>query len=285
MKNIGSAVMIEHTLFSLPLAISAFLLETAGHPPIAKVIWILLAVFGARNAANALNRLIDRHIDEENPRTATRDLPTGKVKPYQLWIFTILCLMIFLLAAYKLNPLCLILVPVAFILIFGYSYTKRFTFLCHYWLGVTTSVAVMGSFLAISGSFAWEYFPLTIGAALWVAGFDIIYATQDIEHDRTVGLHSIPSRFGKNGALYIAGLSHMVTILAFILNGYLYQLHELYYIGVTISGIILVMEHVIAWKGNVKWIPLASYHLNQLLSPLFMIFTILDIYLLGNLNG
>ncbi|MBF9018884.1 MULTISPECIES: UbiA-like polyprenyltransferase [unclassified Oceanispirochaeta] len=284
-KGISTAVMIEHTLFSLPMAVSAFLLESSGRPAISRVLWILLAVFGARNAANALNRLIDHTIDEENPRTADRDLPAGRIKRLDLWLFTAFCTALFLLSAAMLNWLCLALVPVALILILGYSFTKRFTFLCHYWLGITSSVAVMGSFLALQGRFEWRFFPMTLGVALWVAGFDIIYATQDIEHDRTHCIHSVPAYFGKKGGLIISGLSHLGTLFFFSLNLLFFPLGFWYILGLAITALLLLSQQLIAWRGPVSWIPLASYHLNQLLSPLFLLFTALDIYLPGGLYG
>lgn len=284
-KGISRAVMMEHTLFSLPLAIVAFVSESGGKPQLSKVFWIILAVFTARNGANALNRIIDNKIDKANPRTSNRDIPSGRVKIRDLWIFIILCGLIFILSAWKLNTLCLLLVPVALILVGGYSFSKRFTWLCHYWLGVTCAIAVMGSFLAITGSFELRFFPLTIAASLWIAGFDIIYALQDIDHDRNHNLFSVPARFGRKGALYIAGLSHIGTILFFIINSFFYQFGAFYFVGVIIAALLLLSEHLLAWNGNLKWIPLASYHLNQILSPMFMFFTLLDIYLPGGIFG
>jgi len=284
-RGISRAVMLEHTLFSLPLAVCAFLLESRGRPRAVTVLWILLAVFGARNGANALNRIIDRKIDAANPRTAGRDLPAGRVNIRDLWFFTVFCGLLFLISAAMLNPLCLILVPAGAVLIGGYSFTKRFTWFCHFWLGVTCSAAVMGSFLALSGRFEIRYFPLTIGAALWVAGFDIIYALQDIDHDRGHGIHSVPARFGRRGALFIAGLSHLGTLFFFGINLFFFPLRFWFAAGLLLAALILAAEHLIAWKGDVKWIPLASYHLNQILSPLVLLFTLLDIYLPGGLYG
>ncbi|MBB6480310.1 UbiA-like polyprenyltransferase [Spirochaeta isovalerica] len=282
---IGSAVMIEHTIFSLPLAVMAFLLESSGKPEPMKVLWILLAVFGARNGANALNRIIDLHIDEANPRTAGRDLPSGRLKPFELGLFTAFCLGLFLFSAWKLNPLCLVLVPVALVLIFGYSFTKRFTFLCHYWLGITTSAAVMGSFLALRGAFELRFFPLTAGAALWVAGFDIIYAVQDIDHDRNEGIHSVPAFFGKKWGLDISALTHFGALVFWGANYFFFPLRIWYGIGLVAAAGLLAAQQLIARKGSIKRIPLASYHLNQLLSPLFLLFALLDIYLPGGLYG
>jgi len=283
--GVSRAVMMEHTLFSLPLAASAILLESSGRPALSKVLWIIVAVFGARNAANALNRIIDLEIDRANPRTADRDLPSGRVSSKSLWAFTFICGAMLLLAAFMLNPLCLALVPVAAVLIGGYSFTKRFTWLCHYWLGLTCSAATMGSFLALTGSFSLRFFPLTAGAALWVAGFDIIYALQDIDHDREAGLHSIPARFGKKGGLLLAGLTHAGTVFFFAVNIFFFHLGIWYMTGVAVVALILLAEHLIAWNGSIKWIPFASYRLNQIFSPAFLLFVILDIYLRGGMYG
>lgn len=277
--------MMEHTLFSLPFAVCAFLLESAGTPPVGKVVWILVAVFGARNAANALNRLIDHAIDAANPRTAERDLPVGRVTRIDLWLFTALCGLLFIVAAWRLNTLCLLLVPVAGVLVFLYSFTKRFTWLSHYWLGITCSAATMGSFLALTGRFELRYFPLTAAVALWVAGFDIIYALQDIDHDRRKGLHSAPARFGGLGALILAGLSHAGTLLFLVVSGFFYAGGFLYFTGVGCAGALLVAQHVVAWKGPMSRIPFAAYRLNQILAPVVMVFTVADIYLHGALYG
>lgn len=284
-QSIGRAVMIEHTLFSLPLAVAAFLLESGGRPGWRVTILVLLAVFGARNAANALNRLVDAEIDAANPRTANRDLPAGRVGKKELALFAALCGALFLAAAALLNPLCLALVPVAALLIGGYSYTKRFTWLCHWWLGVTCSAAVMGSFLALAGRFELRFFPLTGAAALWIAGFDIIYATQDIGHDRAHGLHSAPARFGRKGALALSALSHGGAVVLFAATGWIYRAGPWYAVGAAAAAVLLAAEQLIAAtepsrarKGKKDSITLAAYTLNQILSPVFMVFAALAVY-------
>ncbi len=280
-RGISRAVMMEHTLFSLPLALCALLMESGGRPGLSDSLWIFLAVFGARNGANALNRLIDREIDAANPRTSERDLPAGRVKALELWFFTAVCGALLLVAAWMLNPLCLALVPAAALLIGGYSFTKRFTWLCHYWLGITCSAAVMGSFLALAGRFEFRFFPLTAGTALWIAGFDIIYALQDIEHDRKNGIHSLPARFGRQGGLVLSGLSHLGALFCWSLTALFYPLRIWFFLGLGLAALILGAEHLLARKGEVRWIPLAAYHLNQILSPLLMVFVLLDLYLPG----
>jgi 4-hydroxybenzoate polyprenyltransferase len=277
--------MIEHTLFSLPLAVAAFLAESGGRPGWRASALILVAVFGARNAANALNRLIDVDIDAANPRTAGRDLVAGRVKAGQLAAFAAVGGLLFLAAAALLNPLCLALVPVGAAMIAGYSFTKRFTWLCHWWLGATCAAAVMGSFLALSGRFELRYFPLTVAAAAWVAGFDVIYALQDLEHDRAHGLHSAPARWGRVGALLLSGASHLGALAAFALHGVMYAAGPWYWAGLAAVAAILAAEQAIAWRGDQAKLPLAAYTLNQILSPLFLVFAALDVYWPGGRYG
>lgn len=278
--TIGDAVMIRHTVFSLPFAVAAVLLETSGRPPLDKVLWILVAAFGARNAANALNRIIDRRIDAKNPRTSSRPLPQGRISELELWLFTAAMLIMLIVGAAMLNPLCLALLPLAGIMVFGYSYTKRWTWLCHYWLGITCSAATMGAFLGISGAFHLRYFPITAGVALWVAGFDILYALQDIEFDRKEGLHSVPARFGANGARVIAALGHAGTILG---------LASIFFFwpspgpasaaAIALCAILLAAEHLVSRGGTEKHIRIAAYNINEILPFVFLIGVAIDVYL------
>ena len=288
-KGISRAVMLEHTVFSLPFAACALLLETKGRPGFSLSLWIFLAVFGARNAANGLNRLIDERIDRENPRTAERDIPSGRVSKTDMAVFIAACGMLFLVSAWMLNPLCLMLTPVAALLITGYSFTKRFTWLCHLWLGVTCSAAVMGSFLAVDPWAYIGYLPLTAAVALWVAGFDILYALQDMEHDRFHGLFSVPARFGLKGARLIAAACHGGTVLALGAVMFFYPTGFWYLAGVIVAAGILTAEHIIAgtYRGGTDTgqVKTAAYTLNQWLSPVFLLFATLDIYLPGCMYG
>jgi len=280
-KEYGEVVMFSHTLFSLPFALIGMVWAAEGLPSVDTVFWILIALVGARNGANALNRIVDKDIDKKNPRTANRHLPKGIVKEYEVWGIVVLCFLIFILAAYKLNTLCFLLSPVALSLFIIYSYTKRFTWACHLVLGVACAGAPVGAWLAVTGEFALA--PLILGAVvmLWVAGFDIIYGTQDIEFDRESGLFSIPARFGLNGALYISRLFHFMMIILLISLYFVMNRGWIYLVGISISAILLVLEHYMVSPANEKKMKIASYNINQVVSVLIFIFTMIDAYILS----
>ena len=273
--------MFRHTLFSLPFAVAAVLLETSGRPPRDKLFWIVIAAVGARNAANALNRLIDHDIDAKNPRTADRALPRGKISRRELWIFTIIMLLFLVIGAAMLNPLCVALLPLAAILVYGYSYTKRFTWLCHFWLGITCSAATMGAFLGISGAFHLRYFPLVAGVALWVAGFDILYALQDIDFDQSAKLHSLPARFGARRARLAAATSHLLALAGFASIIFFWPgLGWGTIAALGICAILLSAEHIVALGGTEKHIRIAAYGINEIIPFIVLCAVALDLYLL-----
>jgi len=277
--RISDAVMFSHTLFSLPFVLAAILLASAGRPDPLKLLWIVLASIGARNTANALNRLVDHQIDASNPRTATRALPSGRVKRTELWWFSLFMFALFVVSTAMLNLLCLTLLPVAAAFMFTYSYTKRCTWLCHYLLGFTCSMATMGGFLAISGHFELRYFVLMGAVALWVAGFDIIYARQDIAFDRSHRLHSIPERFGAQAATRIAQLSHLGTLVGFALLPLFWPLGWLYVLGLLLVFGLLVAEQILAAGNTQRHIQLASYGINQIVAVVFCMFLAFDVWL------
>ncbi|HEY8804997.1 MAG TPA: UbiA-like polyprenyltransferase, partial [Clostridium sp.] len=276
LKNYGELVMFSHTLFSLPFALIAMIWAANGLPSAITIFWILIALIGARNGANALNRIVDKDIDKKNPRTANRHLPKGIVNNYEVLGIVLLCFSIFIFAAYKLNTLCFVLSPVALFLFIIYSYTKRFTWICHIVLGITCGGAPVGAWLAVTGKLSLT--PIILGAVvtLWVAGFDIIYATQDIEFDRKMGLFSIPAKFGLKGALCISSLFHFIMILFLFSLYFIMQRGLIYLIGIFISAILLVVEHYIVSPSNQKKMKIASYNINQVVSVLLFIFTVLD---------
>jgi len=280
LKSYGELVMFSHTLFSLPFALIGMIWAAQGLPRAVTILWILIALIGARNGANALNRIVDKDFDKKNPRTANRHMPKGEVKNYEAWGIVLLCFSIFILAAYMLNPLCFMLSPVALFLFIIYSYTKRFTWLCHLVLGVTCGGAPVGAWLAVTGEFALA--PIVLGAVvtLWIAGFDIIYATQDIEFDREIGLFSIPAKFGLKGSLYISSLFHFIMILLLISLYFIMQTGWIYLLGIFISSILLTLEHYIVSPSNEKTMKIASYNINKVVSVLIFIFTMLDFIIL-----
>lgn len=281
-QDYGILVMFTHTIFSLSFAMISMLLAARGLPSLHRIFWILLAFLSSRTGANALNRLIDAEIDSMNPRTKFRQLPQGLISRREVLVFSLVCFALLVLSAGMLNPLCLLLSPLAIFLMTIYSYTKRFTFTCHIILGITSASAPVGAWLAITGKIDW--LPLFIGAAntLWVAGFDIIYGAQDYEFDRLNGLHSIPVTFGVKYGLYISSLFHFMAICSLILVGLLCgttQLGLLYYVGLAIISILLIIEHRIVTPDNLTHAKFASYSINQLVSVLFLIFGMASVML------
>jgi 4-hydroxybenzoate polyprenyltransferase len=277
---IGDAVIVRHTLFSLPFAFVAILLETGGRPLLRPLLLIVIAAAAARNAANALNRVVDADIDAKNPRTAGRHLPTGRLSKKELLVFTAVMGILLVASAAMLNWLCVALLPVAAILIGGYSYTKRFTWLCHYWLGIACAAAPMGAFVALSGRFELGYFALAGAVALWVAGFDILYALQDIDFDRREGVHSIPARFGANGARLISAVSHLGTVIGLAILPMFWELSWAYAAGVALAAVLLIAEHLVVRGGTARHVRIASYSINEVLPMVVLAATALDIYVL-----
>lgn len=277
LHDYGTLVMFSHTIFSLSFALISMLIASNGFPPGNKIFWILVAFLGARTGANAINRVIDAEIDKKNPRTAVRQLPQGLIKKKEVIIFSLACFALMVLGAYMLNPICLLLSPIALFLLTIYSYTKRFTWACHLVLGITSAAAPVGAWLAITGTITW--IPLLIGAAntLWVAGFDIIYGSQDYDFDTSNGIYSIPARFGVRNALGIAALFHLITLLILVIVGLITpQLNIIYFIGLSIITVLFLLEHKIVSPDNLSKVKLASYSINQLISITFLIFGVSD---------
>ncbi len=277
-RSYGKLVMFSHTIFSLGFALVSMLLAANGFPKFSTLFWILVCFLGARTGANAINRVIDAEIDAKNPRTANRQVPKGEMNKKEIVIFTAICFLIMLFGAYKLNMICLILSPVALFLMIIYSYTKRFTFLCHLVLGVTCACAPVGAWLAITGEITW--IPLVMGAAntLWVAGFDIIYGSQDYDFDKANNLHSMAVQFGVKNALLIAMLFHVLTVIFLIALGILAQeLGLIYFVGVLIISILLTIQYKLVSPTNLANVNIASYSINQLVSLTFLAFGLLDI--------
>lgn len=281
-KTYGQLVMFSHTLFSLPFGFIAMLLAAdKGLPPLRVFFWIVVALVGARNGANALNRLVDRKIDAKNPRTADRHMPKGEVRIKEVIFLVIICFGLLALAAYMLNPLCLMLLPAALILLFVYSYTKRFTWACHIILGIACGAAPVGAWIAVKGSINMPALILGGVVTLYVGGFDIIYGTQDVDFDRSEGLFSIPAVFGIKKALLISAAFH-VGVVGLLIYLYFYMdMGVIYLIGLAISSALLVVEHIMVKPYDLKNVKIASYSINQIVSVVLLIFTTLDIFILG----
>lgn len=280
LKEYGKLVMFSHTIFSLSFALVSMVIAAKGLPEISTLIWILVCFMGARTGANAINRVIDAEIDARNPRTAGRQLPKGEMKKTEVIIFTAVCFLVMLFGAYKLNWICLLLAPIALFLMIIYSYCKRFTYLCHLVLGVTCACAPVGAWLAITGELS--LVPLFMGAAntLWVAGFDIIYGSQDYDFDRENGLHSIPAKFGVAGALLIAKLFHIVTLLCLLVIGILVpQFGIIYYLGLFLIAGLFIAEYKIVSPTNLTNVNIASYSINQIVSIVLLVFGLADAFI------
>jgi 4-hydroxybenzoate polyprenyltransferase len=272
-------IKIEHTLFALPFAFLGALLAAKGLPSVWQICWIVVAMVGARSAAMAFNRLVDREYDAKNPRTAKRALPAGLVSVPFVIGFTIASSALLVLASAMLNPLALALSPVALLVVFFYSYTKRFTAWSHAFLGLALSIAPIGAWVAVQGSLALT--PLLLGAAVvcWLIGFDVIYALQDVAFDREAGLNSLPVRFGPTNALWIGRISHALMLVFLTLTGLSAGLGAVYYAGVVVAGVIIIAEHAMIRPDDLRRLNIAFFNLNSALSVGLLIFAALDIYL------
>jgi 4-hydroxybenzoate polyprenyltransferase len=277
-KTYGNLVMFSHTIFSLPFAFVSMLIAADGMPHLSVFFWIAIAFLGARTGANAINRFIDKDIDAKNPRTANRHMPSGIVKNYEVIAITAVSFLALALAAYMLNPLCLMLLPVAIFLFLLYSYTKRFTWACHIVLGVISGGAPVGAWIAVTGRFAWTPFIIGAANALWVSGFDIIYGSQDVDFDKKEGLYSIPSVFGVKNALLISTLFHIAAVAILIFVYFVANMSWLYLVGLVIVAWLLYKEHTMVSPTNLTNVNIASYSINQLVSIMFLIFSVADIF-------
>lgn len=270
-------IRFEHTIFALPFAYVGALMAEKRIPEAHDIIWITLAMVGARTAAMSLNRIIDRHIDAKNPRTAGRALPKGLISVIEVWIYVVISLALLLYSARQLSPLAFQLFPLATLVLLVYSYTKRFTWVCHLFLGATLGLAPLGSWIAITGRFDLAPVLLALGVLFWVAGFDIIYACDDYEFDRREKIYSIPARFGIKKALYISMAFHIAAPVLILAAGLLLNLGLLYFAGVLAAVIILFYQHTLVRPDDLSRAGIAFFNLNGILSVLVFAFTFLDV--------
>jgi 4-hydroxybenzoate polyprenyltransferase len=269
-------VKIEHTVFALPFAYVGAFLAVDGTPSAHDLLWITLAMIGARSLAMALNRLIDAGIDARNPRTAGREIPSGQLSVAQVVVFCLLSLALFLAAVWELNPIVRWLWPIPVVGFVVYPYLKRFTWTCHLWLGAVDGLAPVGAWVAITGKLPWQAWTLGVAVAFWVAGFDFFYALFDEEIDRREGLHSIVTRFGVKGAFVGARLAHAATIVCLVAAGLGLSVGFLYWLGVGVVALLLAYEHSLVRPGDLRRLDTAFFTMNGVISVVFAAFVVLD---------
>ncbi len=245
-------------------------------PGFGQIFWICLAMVGARSGAMGLNRVIDARIDAENPRTADRHIPAGKVSPREAWFFTVGSLVVMLLAAWMLNPLCFYLAPVAIGFFVLYAYCKRFTSMAHVVLGICLAAAPIGAWVALRGDISWQIVVLGLAVLFWVAGFDIFYALQDLDFDRQQGLHSIPSRLGVDRSIQLVRIFHVVMVLLLLLLLIGTGLGIVYFLGVLVVAGLLVYEHLLVKPDDLSKLDAAFFNMNGYISVTIFGFTLLD---------
>jgi 4-hydroxybenzoate polyprenyltransferase len=275
-RRLAALVRIEHTVFALPFAYAGAFLAADSWPGLANMIWITVAMTGARTLAMALNRLVDAELDARNPRTASRELPSGSLTRPQVVALSALALALFLVAVFQLDPVVRWLWPIPVAMFVLYPYLKRFTWLCHLWLGACLGLAPVGAWLAVAGSAPWEAWVLGAAVCLWVAGFDLFYSLFDLEHDLREGLHSWATRFGERGAFYGARAFHLATVALLAVAGLGLDRGAAYWLGVAAVATLLAYEHAIVRPGDLRRLDAAFFTVNGVISVVFFAFVALD---------
>ena len=273
----ASLVRFRHTVFALPFALAGALMATESWPPLSTLGWIVLAMVGARSLAMALNRVIDAGIDAANPRTASRDLPRGRLTRTQVTVFCAISLAALLIAVSQLPRLTWYLWPIPVAGFVLYPYTKRFTWLCHLVLGLVIGIAPLGAWIAVTGHIAAAPVFLWLAVATWMCGFDIIYALMDVDFDRAYGIKSVPARFGPGPALWVTRVMHLLAVACLVVAGVLAGAGGVYLVGVAICAAVLVIENVVVAPDDEARIQAAFGTANGILALVFVAFVILDV--------
>lgn len=281
LRTVLEMIKFEHTLFALPFAFLGMILAAEGWPRWRTVAWIVVAMVGARSAAMGFNRLVDRRIDAANPRTAMRALPAGLLTPWAVGLFVAASAALLAVAAWQLNPLALALAPLALLILFGYSYTKRFTWASHLVLGLALGGAPLGAWIAVRGDVAPTPLLLAGAVLLWVAGFDVLYALQDLEFDRRSGLFSIPARFGPVPALWLSALLHaaMLALLALLPRVYPPGLGAAFWVGWLGCLALIAYQHWVVRPGGLSRLNAAFFQANGVLAVWLFAATAIDLFL------
>jgi len=273
-------VKLPHTVFALPFALVGVTLASYVAPvTLSKVIWVVIAFTAARFAAMGFNRIVDRDVDALNPRTKSREIPSGVLSVSAASVAVAVACIIFVISAWQLNPLCLVLSPLALAWVLFYSFTKRFTRLCHIVLGIGLSIAPVGGYLAVTGQWSdpwWMLVLLAAAVATWVGGFDILYALQDIDFDCAQGLHSLPASLGERNALNVARMLHICTVLALAGVGVAVGAHWIYAAGVIVATTLLLYEHSLVKLGDLGRLDVAFFMMNGVISIVFFAFVLTE---------
>ena len=275
--EVAEALKLEHTIFALPFAYLGVWAAARGNPSWSTVGWVTLAMVGARTAGMALNRLIDLPLDRLNPRTKNWPVPAGRVKPAVLTALTLIAALLFFYSAAQLPPLCLRLSPIAFGLMLLYPQLKRFTWACHFGLGLVLACAPVGGWLAVTGGWEPPLLPLFLGVLFWVAGFDILYALLDLDFDRRHGVYSIPQRFGSRKALWISRLCHTLSLIGFAGFGFSIGLGAFFWAGLAVMAGLLAYEQRLVSPNRLDRINKAFFTVNGWVSVSFFLFTLMDL--------
>jgi 4-hydroxybenzoate polyprenyltransferase len=262
----------EHSIFALPFALCGAMLAADGWPAWSKLGWIVLCMVSARSAAMAFNRLVDAELDKVNPRTAMRAIPAGQLGAGFVAAFVVAAAALFVLATAMLNRLTIELAPVALIVVLGYSYMKRVTRWSHLVLGLALGIAPSAAWIAVRGSYDRRMLVLTALVMLWVGGFDVLYACQDFEHDREVGLNSVPAAFGMEGAFWVARFMHALVVLLAVWLDQLFRLGAVGYVGTVVVACLLLYEHLIVSPRDIRRMNAAFFLLNGVISVVFFLF-------------
>ena len=276
-RRFAALVKFEHTVFALPFAYVGAFLALDAVPSASQITWLTLAMVGARSLAMALNRLIDARIDARNPRTAGRELPSGLLKPWHVVLFSLASLAIFLVAVWHLDPVVRYLWPIPVAMFVVYPYLKRATWLCHAWLGAVDGLAPVGGWVAVTGKLPLEAWLLGGAVAVWVAGFDLLYAIFDVEVDRAQRLHSFPARFGMPATFVAARVLHAATVLLLALAGLWLDANVFYWLGVAAVGALLAYEHSLVSPSDLRRLDAAFFTMNGVISVVFLVFVLLDV--------
>ena len=275
-RRFASLVKFEHTIFALPFAYVGAFLAVDGYPGTGPLVWITLAMIGARTLAMALNRLVDAELDARNPRTASREIPAGALSRRQVWAFCAAALALYLVAVFQLEPIVRWLWPIPVAMFVVYPYLKRVTWLCHLWLGACTGLAPLGAWLAVSGTAPWEAWALFAAQGLWVAGFDLFYSLFDLAHDRAAGLRSWATRFGERGVFVGARAFHVGAVALLVAVGVGLGGDVFYWLGVAAVAGLLVYEHTLVRPGDLRRLDAAFFTVNGVISVVFFLFVVLD---------